>query len=76
MDQQTELAHFTGEIEEPEVCEHKYVRFNPSTGEIRCLNPECEAEVSISELPEELPAEGPYDLILDLGELGGTVLTD
>jgi hypothetical protein len=77
VNQQEELAHSSGEIVEPEtLCEHRYVRFNASTGTTRCLNPECDAEVSISELSEELPAEGPYDLLLDLGELGGTVLRD
>lgn len=68
MDQQTELAFGSGEIFEPEICAHHFVRFNPSTGEMRCTDPECGQVVDNTELAEALPGEWfkPYDLILEL----------
>lgn len=50
-------------------CEHAHVRWNPNSGEFRCLTPDCEEVLDIPELTEALERTGrnkPYDLKVSL----------
>lgn len=59
--EQEAIADLLEQLEEEAPCEHRYVRWIPSKGEFRCLNPWCDARLELPELlgPE---ADVAYDV--------------
>ncbi len=48
-------------------CEHERVKWEPTRGQFRCLNPACDAPLDIPELTQALGRElrKPYDVIVE-----------